>query len=232
MRNPVNIIRQETMEGCRNYTILLQEGYQLNEVDNLDEYLKQDAEEQRVWIIECAGLTLQTLTSINKVRRRTAVGSIIVLSRHPDEQENRLLLDMGADAILQWPFQQEELLEQVKVGIAKRKREDGKSIPRVRIQGYVIDAPARTVRHGEGGPRLRLSTKEFDLLSYLVTNRGVALSRDRLLDALWEYGSGPCDRAVDNMVRQLRRKMPLLRIETLYGFGYRLSTGAGMSSID
>ena len=68
-----------------------------------------------------------------------------------------------------------------------------------------------------------LTTKEFDLLMLFIRNRGNAILREQILEQVWDdnyYGS---DRVVDDTLRRLRKKLPDINIQTLYGFGYRLS---------
>ena len=67
-----------------------------------------------------------------------------------------------------------------------------------------------------------LTSREFDLLIYFVENQGLALSRDQVLNHIWGDDYFGTDRVVDDLVRRLRKKMPDLNIETIYGFGYRM----------
>ena len=69
---------------------------------------------------------------------------------------------------------------------------------------------------------LNLTAKEYDLLLFLVKNKGKAFSRDQILDAVWGSEYFGSDRVVDDLMRRLRQKMPSLSVETIYGFGYRL----------
>jgi two-component system response regulator CssR len=67
-----------------------------------------------------------------------------------------------------------------------------------------------------------LTSKEYDLLIYLANNQGVALSREQILNSIWGDDYFGSDRVVDDLIRRLRKKMPDLDLETVYGFGYRV----------
>ena len=96
-------------------------------------------------------------------------------------------------------------------------RHDGAVIS---VDGYVIDDLQRSVTFGE--QKIELTTKEFDLLMLFVNNRGVAYSRETILERVWDENYFGSDRVVDDTLRRLRKKMPQLSIHTIYGFGYRL----------
>ena len=75
----------------------------------------------------------------------------------------------------------------------------------------------------KGDKEITLTTLEFDLLSMFVTNKNKSFSRDDILNNIWGENYFGTDRVVDDLVRRLRKKMPLLNINTIYGFGYRLT---------
>ena len=68
-----------------------------------------------------------------------------------------------------------------------------------------------------------MTTKEFDLLMLFVKNRGTAFLREQILEKVWDDNYFGSDRVVDDTLRRLRKKMPNINIQTIYGFGYRLS---------
>ena len=90
----------------------------------------------------------------------------------------------------------------------------------VNYNGYLIDIDKRIVM--QDNEILSLTSKEYDLLVFLLENRGKAFSREQILYHVWGdeyYGS---DRVVDDLLRRLRQKLPNLNVETIYGYGYRL----------
>ena len=87
---------------------------------------------------------------------------------------------------------------------------------------YKIDTDKRMVV-GEKNKVIKLTTLEFDLLLLLVENRNKCFSREEILDAVWGKDYFGTDRVVDDLVRRLRKKMPKLNVNAVYGYGYRLS---------
>ena len=73
-----------------------------------------------------------------------------------------------------------------------------------------------------GGEEVILTTKEYDLLVYFITNKGLAISREQVLNKVWDENYYGSDRVVDDTLRRLRKKMPEINVRTIYGFGYRL----------
>ena len=74
----------------------------------------------------------------------------------------------------------------------------------------------------ENGNPINLTAKEYDLLTFLLENKGKAFSRDQILDNVWGSEYFGSDRVVDDLMRRLRSKMEKLNVETIYGYGYRL----------
>ena len=88
------------------------------------------------------------------------------------------------------------------------------------VDGYTINETQRTISDGE--KVIDLTTKEFDLLMLFVHKKGMALSRESIITAVWGEGYYGSDRVVDDTLRRLRKKMPKLNINTLHGYGYKL----------
>ena len=91
---------------------------------------------------------------------------------------------------------------------------------RIAIDGYEIDENQRIVY--ENDRPIDLTTKEFDLLMLFVRNKGTAFLREQILVKVWDENFYGSDRVVDDTLRRLRKKMPNINIQTIYGFGYRL----------
>ena len=89
----------------------------------------------------------------------------------------------------------------------------------IRYANYEVDTVKRIVTSGD--KEIKLTTLEFDLLLLFLNNLGKSFSRDDILAAVWGDDYFGSDRAVDDLVRRLRKKMPKLNINTIYGFGYR-----------
>jgi DNA-binding response OmpR family regulator len=153
--------------------------------------------------------------------RSTSDIPIIMLTARDGEIDRVLGLEMGADDYVTKPFSPRELVARVK---AILRRADGptRDAPTVLTVGDTeVDLGRREAR--VNGTVVALAAREFDLLSYLADNRGLALSRRQLLDGVWGDGWVGDERTVDVHVRQLRKKLgDALPLTTVWGVGYRL----------
>jgi DNA-binding response OmpR family regulator len=145
-----------------------------------------------------------------------------MLTARDDEIDRILGLELGADDYVTKPFSARELLARVH---AILRRSAGTVTPSpAPVLGFgdiEIDTGRREVRAAT--EPVPLTTREFDLLAYLATNRGLALSRRQLLDGVWGEGWYGDERTVDVHVRQLRKKLgDALPLATVWGVGYRL----------
>jgi len=152
---------------------------------------------------------------------RTATLPVIVLTARDTEIDRVVGLELGADDYVTKPFSPRELVARVK---AVLRRADGspKELPDVLVVGEVeVDTGRREAR--VGGVPVPLATRELDLLTHLAVHRGLALSRQQLLDGVWGPGWIGDPRTVDVHVRQLRKKLgDALPLATVWGVGYRL----------
>ena len=102
--------------------------------------------------------------------------------------------------------------------IIKRAYRDDNN--RISIDGYELDEEQRKIY--ADNVEIELTTKEFDLLMMFIKNKGIAFSRDKILENVWDENYFGSDRVVDDTLRRLRKKLPNLNIHTIYGYGYRL----------
>jgi DNA-binding response OmpR family regulator len=152
--------------------------------------------------------------------RATSQVPVLFLTARDDEIDRVLGLELGADDYVTKPFSPRELVARVKAIL--RRSEGGPDDALVLAVGdVVVDLSRREVRVNE--QPVALATREFDLLAHLARHRGVALSRQQLLDSVWGADWYGDDRTVDVHVRQLRKKLgPALALTTVWGVGYRL----------
>ena len=123
---------------------------------------------------------------------------------------------LGADDYITKPFNIKEVILRIN-NLIKRSYDDPSKI---KMDGYDIDLEKRRVFNG--GEEVILTTKEYDLLVYFITNKGLAISREQVLNKVWDENYYGSDRVVDDTLRRLRKKMPEINVRTIYGFGYRL----------
>ncbi len=155
-----------------------------------------------------------------KIRSKSDV-PVIMLTARDDEVDKIVGLEIGADDYVTKPFSPRELVARVRAVL--RRSEEGPKAPAViEVGEWSIDSGRREVRTPTGDG-VRPTAREFDLLWYLAENRGLVLSRAQILEAVWGYDYFGETRTVDVHVRQLRKKMDGIPIETMWGVGYRIA---------
>ena len=144
----------------------------------------------------------------------------IMLSARGEEYDKLFGFELGVDDYVTKPFSPRELMARISA-ILKRKggqvRENKKEV----FGGLVIDVDGRSVT--VDGKKADLTPKEYDLLFYLVKNKGVAMSRESILSDVWGYTFFGEDRTVDTHIKMLRSNLGVYRdhIVTLRGMGYK-----------
>ena len=145
---------------------------------------------------------------------------VIMLTARDTEVDKVLGLEMGADDYVTKPFSPRELMARIKAVL--RRSEEPPAKPRLLdIDGYEIDDGKRTVTT-PSSVVVEPTAKEFDLLWFLAENAGLAMSRGQILEGVWGYEYFGETRTVDVHIRQLRKKIEGIPIETVWGVGYRL----------
>lgn len=152
--------------------------------------------------------------------RATSNVPIIMLTARDSEVDTVVGLELGADDYVTKPFSPRELLARVKA-VLRRSEEAPTPQSAVDVGGFVVDSGRRRVTT-PAGESVEPTAREFDLLWYLAANRGLALSRSQILNAVWGYDYFGETRTVDVHVRQLRKKLDGLPLVTVWGVGYRL----------
>ncbi len=173
-------------------------------------------------------LMLPKKSGFDVCRELRAAGSntpIIMLTARGQEIDKVLGLELGADDYITKPFSVRELLARVKA-VLRRAGEPGSVAANWRRVGRLLVDFEHYQAQDERGQEVEMSVKEFDLLNYLVSHPGRAVSRDELLDKVWGYDNFPTSRTVDNFVVKLRKKVEVdpskpRRILTVHGVGYK-----------
>ena len=173
-----------------------------------------------VWILDIMlGDDVNGYDVIKAIREKYPLVPIIFTSARDQDLDRILGLELGSDDYITKPYSSKELVLRVN-NIIKRvyQATDSKTI---NYLDYTIDIDKRIVSYKD--KPIKLTTLEFDLLILLVKNLNKSFSREDILNAVWGNDYFGSDRAVDDLVRRLRKKMPLLNVNTIYGYGYRLS---------
>ncbi|MBP1756213.1 MAG: hypothetical protein H6Q59_2611 [Firmicutes bacterium] len=148
---------------------------------------------------------------------------IIMLTAKSDEKDELLGFDLGVDEYISKPFSPKILVARVEA-VLRRTSVTGEET--IEIGGIVLDKAAHQVKID--GEEIDLSFKEFELLTYFVTNQGVALSREKILNNVWNYDYFGDARTIDTHVKKLRSKMGPKGdfIKTIWGLGYKFEVDA------
>lgn len=160
-----------------------------------------------------------------EVCRRIRAGSdvpVIMLTARDSEIDKVVGLEIGADDYVTKPFSPRELVARVKA-VLRRSEERPKKPQVIAVGDFSIDSGRREVTTPTESV-VRPTAREFDLLWYLAENQGLVLSRSQLLEAVWGYDYFGETRTVDVHIRQLRKKLPDVPIETVWGVGYRIGS--------
>lgn len=152
--------------------------------------------------------------------RATSEVPIIMITARDDEIDKIVGLELGADDYVTKPFSPREVVARVKA-VLRRSEQQSEAPATITVSDFEIDSGRRHVRT-PAGELVHPTAREFDLLWHLAHNRGIVLSRGQLLEAVWGYDYFGESRTVDVHVRQLRKKLPDIPIETVWGVGYKM----------
>ncbi|MGD8191817.1 response regulator transcription factor [Brevibacillus ginsengisoli] len=192
------------------------------------EALKYDA--PHLWILDIMLPDIDGYELLRQIKGKSDVPIIFISAR--DQDIDKIIgLELGSDDYLAKPFLPRELVIRVQK-LLQRTYERGNSLPAsqppaqgyqdwIQVGPYQISEKGRQIK--DAHEQIELTTKEFDLILYLVRNRGQALQREQILTAVWGDDYIGSDRAVDDLVKRIRKKMAKFPIETVYGFGYRMT---------
>ena len=150
---------------------------------------------------------------------------VIMLSARGEEYDKLFGFELGIDEYVVKPFSPKELMARIKAVIKRNSRPDSGIPEKLKFEGLEIDLAGREVY--VDGVKASMTPKEYDLLFYLVKNKNLALTRDKLLEEVWGYDFFGDDRTVDTHIKMLRNSLGPYRkfIVTLRGMGYKFEYG-------
>ena len=155
---------------------------------------------------------------IKKIREINPNVPVIFTSARDKDLDKIIGLELGSDDYITKPYSPKELVLRVNNII---KRVYSTKEQKIFYETYIIDVDKRVVK--ENNKEINLTTLEFDLLYMFLKNKNKQFSRDDILTNIWGDNYFGNERVVDDLVRRLRKKMPKLNVNTIYGFGYRLT---------
>ena len=165
---------------------------------------------------------LDGYSAIKEIRKTKQI-PVIMLSARGEEYDKLFGFEIGVDDYVVKPFSPKELLARIKA-VLKRYSAPEQQMDIIKYEGLEINVTGREVI--VDGQVASLTPKEYDLLFYLVRNKGIALTREKLLEEVWGYDFYGDDRTVDTHIKMLRNSIGEYRkfIRTLRGMGYKFET--------
>lgn len=200
---------------------LVREDYEVFEAGDGEEALDVFYQEKGISLI-LLDVMMPKLNGWEVVKeiRQTSKVPIIMLTAKADEEDELLGFELGVDEYIAKPFSPKILVARVEA-ILRRANKIGEDALTKTVGGITIDKSSHTVY--VDGKKIDLSYKEFELLDYFMENQGLALSRDKILNAVWNYDYYGDARTIDTHVKKLRAKLGEKGqyITTVWGLGYK-----------
>ena len=199
---------------------LTQKGYSTLEAADGEEALKVFEENQNHIKLILLDVMMPKLDGWSVLRqiRQTSKVPIIMLTARGEEQDELFGFELGVDEYISKPFSPKILVARVEA-VLKRTMGDKKEVKD--YGGIIIDPEGRTVK--VDGKQVDMSLREYELLKYLVDNENIALSRDKILNNVWNYDYYGDSRTIDSHIKKIRHKLGKKGkyIETMRGVGYK-----------
>ena len=201
---------------------LLRQNYEVLEAENGEEAVDTffSVKDVALIILDVMMPKMDGWQVCREIRQYSKV-PIIMLTAKSDERDELMGFELGVDEYISKPFSPKILVARVEA-ILRRTSATENDV--MEVGGIVLDKAAHEIRI-DGVP-LELSVKEFELLTYFMLNKGVALSREKILNNVWNYDYFGDARTIDTHVKKLRSKMGEKGdyIKTIWGMGYKFET--------
>lgn len=216
----INLVEDEESLASILKAYMEKEGWMVSVFNTAEEAVKYMHNGVHLWILDIMLPGMSGYDLLKKIKENHSEQPVIFISARDQDLDKIIGLEMGSDDYLAKPFLPKELVIRAKK-LLHRAYGGGIHENRLVISRYQIDVVRRKV-FDESGNVIELTTKEFDVLLFLVENVNVAKSRQDILEEVWGKDYVGSDRAVDDVVRRIRRKLNRLSLETVYGSGYRV----------
>ena len=195
-------------------------GYQILEAEDGEkaiEVFEENRNKIKLILLDVMMPKLDGWSVLRKIRQESNL-PVIMLTARGEEQDELFGFELGVDEYISKPFSPKILVARVEA-ILKRTKGDSKE-PKD-YDGIVIDQEGRTVK--VDGKPIDLSLREYELLKYLLDNENIALSRDKILNNVWNYDYYGDSRTIDSHIKKIRHKLGKKGkyIETVRGIGYK-----------
>lgn len=199
------------------------EGYEITVIGSAEEgWEVWKTNPPDMWVLDIMLPGMDGYEFCKRIRMESEV-PIIIISAKDDEIDKILGLELGGDDYLTKPFSPRELVARVKrlfKRSAPKTQHVFENTNQMKVDGLLIYLDERRIFWE--GIEGEVTTKEYDMLLLFAENPNRAFSREELLLKIWGNDYFGSDRAVDDLVKRIRKKLPDIPLETVWGFGYRL----------
>lgn len=175
-----------------------------------------------IWILDIMlGDDINGYDIIKAIREKDEDVPVIFTSARDQDLDKILGLELGSDDYITKPYSSKELVLRVNKIIKRVYKDDNNNNNILTYDTYTLDLTRRIVLQND--KEIKLTTLEFDLLVLFIKNKDKCFTREEILDEVWGKDYFGSDRVVDDLVRRVRKKLPKLNVNSIYGYGYRLS---------
>ena len=175
-----------------------------------------------IWILDIMlGDDVSGYNVIKAIREKDEVVPVIFTSARDQEIDKIFGLELGSDDYMTKPYSSKELVLRVNNIIKRVYKDNNQNSNIIKYEDYIINTEKRIVE--KGGEEIKTTTLEFDLLVLFLKNLNTCFSRENIIEQVWGADYYGTDRVVDDLIRRIRKKLPNIKIEAVYGYGYRLS---------
>ena len=200
---------------------LIQKNYNIIEAEDGEKAISiynQNKEKISLILLDVMMPKLDGWSVLRQIRQENKKIPIIMLTARAEENDELFGFELGVDEYITKPFSPKILVARVEA-ILKRSRPEEKELKS--YDGIVIDNDGRTVT--VDGKQVELSFREYELLKYLLDNENIALSRDKILNTVWNYDYYGDSRTIDSHIKKIRHKLGKKgkHIQTIRGIGYK-----------
>ncbi|MFY9213653.1 MAG: response regulator transcription factor [Tissierellaceae bacterium] len=196
------------------------EGYHVSEAkDGMDAVNMCRDEDYDIIIMDAMMPRLDGFSAVKEIKKIKDI-PVLMLSARGEEYDKLFGFEIGVDDYVVKPFSPKEVMARIRV-IIKRHKSKETVKRKIKLKGIEIDLDGRSVYVDD--KKMDLTPKEYDLLTYMVLNKNIALSREKLLNEIWGYDFFGDERTVDTHIKMLRNSLGCYRdyIVTLRGIGYK-----------
>ncbi|WP_027365506.1 response regulator transcription factor [Desulfotruncus alcoholivorax] len=200
---------------------LEKEGWEVSSFYNGKSALQAIGKHPHLWILDIMLPDLDGYQLLRSIKDDSPNIPIIFISARDADFDRIKGLEMGSDDYLAKPFLPRELVIRTHRLLERVYKSADHDNTVINLGPYTLYVDKRIIQ--KGPDMIDLTSKEYELALLFGKHKGQALSREQIISKIWGDDYVGTDRSVDDLVRRLRRKMQDLRIETIYGFGYRMA---------